>query len=241
MRNLALALVLGLALPSLGRALTLSQLEAQTRTLLRDTAADVSYQRFSDAQIDNFLNEAQRDLQNSAWLLQGTASLSLVAGQIEYALPSDYITTLRVTISSQALTQVSFQGLDQNRTNWTVASSTPTTYFIDSFVTGAASNIGFNPTPKFTASNVVFIQYVKQVPLLAAASDVPFAGNSELLPYHDALSDFAAARGWQLLGRSDLSSFLMGLYTARATMARANLNKQPNWQPGASGDRGPRQ
>lgn len=241
MRILASALVLGLALPSLGRALTLSQLETQTRTLLRDTASDTNFQRFSTSQIDAFLNEAQRQLQNDAWLYQGAFTMGLTSGTIEYALPTDYIATVRVTISSAAITQVSFQGLDQNSTNWTVATSTPTSYFIDSFVSGGASNIGFYPNPKFTSTNSVFVQYVRQTPTLVNPTDVPFNGNSEILPYHDGLADFAAARGWQLLGRPDLSTWLMTMYSSRAAQARANLNKQPNWQPGASGDRGPRQ
>ena len=241
MRILASALVLGLALPSLGRALTLSQLETQTRTLLRDTASDTNFQRFSTSQIDTFLNEAQRQMQNDAWLYQGAFSMGLTSGTIEYPLPADYISTIRVTISSAAITQVSFQGLDQNSTNWTVATATPTEYFIDSFVSGGASMIGFYPNPKFTAANSVFVQYVRQVPTLVNPTDVPFAGNSELLPYHDALADFAAARAWQLLGRPDLSTWLMTMYSSRASQARANLNKQPNWLPGAQGDRGPRQ
>lgn len=252
MRLLASALVLGLALPSPGRALTLSQLESTTRTLIRDTALDTNFQRFSTAQIDSFLNEAQRQMQNDSWLYQGTFSMDLTSGTIEYPLPTDYITTIRVTIASMSLTQVSFQGLDgQNGGsygsgspgyNWTVSMSTPTEYFIDSFVSGAPSNIGFYANPKYTTSGgMVFVQYVRQVPLLVNPTDQPFNGNSELLPYHDALADFAAARCWQLLGRPDLSTWLMSMYTARATQARTNLNKQPNWTPGMSGDRGARQ
>ena len=252
MRILASALVLSLALPSLGRALTLSQLETQTRTLIRDTSADTNYQRFSNAQIDSFLNEAHRQIQNDSWLYQGSFNMGLTAGRIEYPLPADYISTIRVTISSMAITQVSFQGLDGSNGasygtgnpgyNWTVAIATPTEYFIDSFVSGTPSNIGFFPTPKFTTSNnAIFVQYVRQVPLLVNPTDVPFAGNSELLPYHDALADFAASRCWQLLGRADMATYLMTMYSSRAAAARANLNKQPNWQPGASGDRGPRQ
>jgi hypothetical protein len=241
-----------LALPSLGRALTLSQLETQTRTLIRDTSADTNFQRFSNAQIDAFLNEGLRQLQNDAWLYQGSFNMDLTSGTIEYPLPADYISTVRVTISSMSLTQVSFQGLDgQNGGsygngspgyNWTVAMSTPTEYFIDSFVSGAPSNIGFFANPKFTTSGgVVFVQYVRQVPLLVNKSDIPFNGNSELLPYHDGIADFAAARCWQLLGRPDLTTWLMALYKDRAAQARANINRQPNFQPGASGDRGPRQ
>ena len=109
-------------------------------------------------------------------------------------------------------------------------------------MSGGASQIGFYPKPKNTTSGgVVFVQYVRQVPTLVSATDVPFNGNSELLPYHDAIADFAAARGWEVVGRSDMAGPMMTRYTIRATQARANLNKQPNWQPGASGDRGPRQ
>lgn len=252
MRILASALVLWLALPTQGRALTLSQLETQTRILLRDSATDVAYQRFSQATIDSFLNEAQRQMQNDSWLYQGAFSMDLTSGTIEYSLPADYIATVRVTIASMSITQVSFQGLDgQNGGsygngspgyNWTVLLSTPTEYFIDSFVSGGASKIGFYANPKYTTSRgAVFVQYVRQVPLLVNAADVPFNGNSELLPYHDALADFAASRCWMLMGRPDLATPMMGMYTARAAQARVNLNKQPNWQPGASGDRGPRQ
>ncbi len=248
---LLIALCLGLVAvpsrPALG--LTLSQLETQTRVLLRDTATDTAYQRFSTSQIDSFLNEAQRQMQNDAWLYQGSFSMDLTAGQIEYALPADYITTVRVTVSSQSLTQVSFQGLDGGGgssvsvgMNWTVASSTPTEYFIDPYVTGGASQIGFYPKPKYTTTGgVVSVQYVRQVSTLVNGTDVPFGGNDELLPYHDALADFAAARGWEIIGRVDLAKPLMDRYAIRAAQSRANLNRQPNWQPGASGDRGPRQ
>ena len=231
--------------------LTLSQLETQTRVLLRDTSADTNFQRFSQAEIDSYLNEAQRDMQNQSWLYQGSFTMDLTSGTIEYALPADYITTIRVTVGSMSITQVSEAGLDGGNggqdagsvgMNWTVSLATPTAYFIDSFVSGGASQIGFYPNPKYTTSGgAVFVQYVRQVALLVNPTDVPFGGNSELSPYHDALADFAAGRGWQLLGRSDLSSFLMGLYGARATQARANLNRMPNFTPGASGDRGQRQ
>ena len=250
-RTLLIALCLTLAAvpsrPAWG--LTLSQLETATRVLLRDTAADTNFQRFSTAEIDAYLNEAQRQMQNDSWLYQGTFTMDLTSGTIEYPLPTDYISTVRVTISSQALTQVSFQGLDGQDAspgsvgmNWTVSLSTPTEYFIDSFVSGGPSKIGFFMNPKYTTSGgPVFVQYVRQVPTLVAGSDVPFNGNSELLPYHDALADFAAARCWMILGRGDMAGQMMGLYTSRAGQARANLNKQPNWQPGMSGDRGTRQ
>lgn len=241
-RLISTGLALWFGLPLAGaRALSLSQLETQTRVLLRDTSADVAYQRFSNSTIDSFLNEGHRQMQNDSWLYQGSIALNLVAGQQEYALPADYITTVRVTISSVPLTQVSFQGLDANYTNWTVVQSTPTQYFIDSFVTGAPDNIGFYPTPKINSTGSVFVQYVRQVPSLVNPTDIPFAGNSELLPYNDALADFAASRCWTLLGRNDLAGPMMAMYTSRASQARANLNKQPNFQPGMQGDRGPRQ
>ena len=232
-------LVLWLGLPLAGaQALTLAQLETRTRTYLRDTAADTNFQRFSQAQIDDFINEGQRQMQNDGWLYQGSFNMDLVAGTIEYALPADYITTVRVTVANRALTEVSFNGLDQDQTNWTVSQSTPTEYFIDPYVTGAPPNIGFFMNPKYTTSGgAVFVQYVRQVPALVNPGDIPFGGNAQLLPYNDALADFAAAEGWMLLGRQDLATGYMQVYSSRAAQARANLNKEPNWQPGATGAR----
>jgi hypothetical protein len=234
----------------MARGETLSQLETQTRVLLRDTSADTSFQRFTTAEIDAFLNEAQRQMQNDSWLYQGNLSMNLISGQQEYALPSDFISIIRVTISSAAITQVSEQGLDGGggntgyggtNVNWTVATSTPTEFYLDEYVSSAPVNIGFYPVPNVTSVGSVFIQYVRQVPNLVNETDVPFANNAELLPYHDALADFAAAKCWYILGRIDMYTPLMAMYTARAAAARANLNKMPDFVPGMSGNRGPRQ
>ena len=229
---------------------TLSSIETQVRLLLRDTSNDVSFQRFSNATIDGYINEGQRQFNNDAWVYQGSFTMGLTAGQIEYALPSDFIAIVRLTISNIAIPQVSEAGLDGGGSNsspnyigvnWTLALSTPTAYYINEFVTGAPPNIGFNPTPKFTSVGSVFVQYVRQVPAMVNETDNPFNGNVEFYPYTDAIADFAAARCWMILGRSDMTTSLMGMYTARAAQARANLNKMPNFLPGAAGNRGPRQ
>jgi hypothetical protein len=243
-------LVLWFLAPSLVRAETLNQLETQVRLLLRDSSSDVSFQRFSIATIDGFINEGQRQLQNDAWLYEGYYSMGLNQGQQEYPLPSDFISIIRVTISSSAITQVSFYGLDGSgsnqsyggsNVNWTIATSTPTEFFIDEFVSSAPVNIGFYPVPNATTTNSVLIQYVRQVPTLVNESDVPFNNNAEYFPYHDAIADFAAAKCWYILDRIDMYTTLMGMYTARAAQARANINKMPAFTPGAAGNRGPRQ
>ena len=223
-------------------ALNLIQLRSAVRDLARDNYQNVDEHTvlaFSDFEINDLLNEAQRDFQNNAWLYQGAFQMDFSSGVAEYPLPADYVTTVRVVVSSMALTQVSFQGLDQDNTNWTIITSTPTEYYIDPYVEGAPPSIGFWPKPKFTTtSGVVAIQYVRQVPILFFDADVPFGGNAEFLPYHDALADFAASRLLYLSGNTDKAVYLMTMYAARAKMARANINNQPNWLPGATGARG---
>lgn len=249
----SLILLILLAAPS--HALSLGQMRNHVRSLIRDRYMDFDergVERFTDWVIDDFLNEAQRDMQNNAWLYQGAFTMDFTSGTIEYPLPSDYITTIRVTVASMSITQVSEAGLDggngsQDATsmtgmNWTVSLSTPMAYFIDSFVSGSPSRIGFFPNPKYTTSGgTVFVQYVRQIQNLVNDTDVPFGGNSEILPYHDALIDFAASRCLYLSGKNDLAGTLMAMYAARTSAARANLNRMPNFTPGASGNRGPRQ
>lgn len=224
-----IALTLAVVPSRPGWALTLSQLETETRTLLRDTAADTNFQRFSQSQIDAYLNEAQRDFQNTSWLLQGSTQFLLVPGQRAYPVPYDFAAAISVKVSSTPIGEITVRGFNQDDPLFETAVGTPTVFFIDNYSNGVAPSAKFYPNP--TTALPITLYYVQQARTLVNASDVPFDSDPHLVTYHDALADFAAAKCWLLLGRADLSGALMGMYSSRATMARADVFKMPNSGP----------
>lgn len=240
LRNLGLCMVF-LTLSSVGRTMQLSDIRAMVRIRLRDSANDVSFQRFTDATVDSFINESQRDFVSKTLLMSNTTDFGLTAGQIEYDLPSDYLTSIRVTISSQVLTQTSISALDQDATNWTIATSTPTEYYVTANTSSTTYRIGFYPKPSVTSVNTVHMFYYQQAQDLVANTDVPFGSKNQFVPYHLALVDYATAIGWLVQGRMDLAKPFLDLYQGQVDVAKRNLGFMPDYNPGFRGDRGPRQ
>ncbi len=240
LKNLVLAAVAFITLSSVVEALPLSSLRSAVRSRLRDTAADVSYQRYSDATLDGFINEGQRDFVSKTLLMSGTTIFGLIQGEIEYDLPADYLSSIRVTISSRTLTQVSISGLDQEGMNWTIATSTPTKYYVTPHSNPTNYRIGFNPKPSTTSVNSVQMFYYQQATDLSADSDVPFAGRFQYVPYHPALIDYAAAIGWLVQGRMDLAKPFFDLYVGQVEIAKRNLGFMPDFNPSFTGNRPPR-
>jgi len=74
-------------------SLTLADLKTQTRLFLRDTGAS----GFDDAQLEIFLNNAQKEVNTKVWAVINSTSITLVSGTTEYSLPTNFITVLRVT------------------------------------------------------------------------------------------------------------------------------------------------
>ena len=232
--------------------LTLSQMENATRVLVRDTASDTNYQRFSSATLDGFLNEAQRDFQNRTWLARGLTDINIVGGtNLSYFLPADFLGVIRLYAEGSNggmvgydLHELNIQTRNANiyagavvqqggQSQSGIYVSSPTAFFVNNFnyeVAGSSPTIEIYPWP--TTTNALDLFYAIQLPQLVNPTDVPFKGVLQALSFHDALVDFAAARCWQLLGRSDLSDFHMKQYLARVDIAKLVSFKPVNTATG---------
>lgn len=237
LKNLVLAVVASITLSSVVEALPLSSIRSAVRSRLRDTAADVSYQRYSDATIDEFINEGQRDFVSKTLLMSGTTVFGLTSGTIEYDLPADYLSSIRVTISSRVLEQVSIGGLDSNSSDWTIATSTPTRYYVTPHSSATSYRIGFIAKPSVTTTGSVRMFYYQQATDLSSDTDVPFGGRYQYVPYHPALIDYASAIGWLVQGRMDLAKPFFDLYGGQIEIAKRNLGFMPDFNPAMTGSR----
>ena len=72
-------------------SLTLTQIQDQVRRATRDTQTDTDLQRYSNALITDWANEAQRDFFNATWCVKTSTSIVLSSGTIYYDLPTDYV------------------------------------------------------------------------------------------------------------------------------------------------------
>jgi len=80
----------------------------------------------------------------------------------------------------------------QDGTDWTVATATPTVYYLQKVPTGNSLQMGFYPKPSTTSVNSVLVYFAEQPDTLSADSDEPFNGRDEFTAYHDLLVDYAA-------------------------------------------------
>lgn len=231
-RLLILFALAWLSVPSARAAETLSQLITDARVLQHDAASNTR-QRFTDAQITEFINQGQREALAAAPCLFQNIVFTLSPGTTYYPLPSNYTSIRRVTVGSKWIQELSPGGLDGRSRGWEAASGYPTYYFVNFSSRGL---VGFAPWPAQAAdTDTVKVEYNVQATDLAAAADLPFNGVNELQDYHHALAYFAAAMMAAVDEHPSQSSAYMGVFSMMAKQMGANCTQRPNYLPSAVG------
>lgn len=227
MRGIILVLLLAPA----AQALTLSQLRTNTRVLVQDATS--SRQRFSDSQINTLLNEAQQDAIEQTRCLRQSYSFQLVTGTTYYSLPTNFLTTQRLTIGAKYLQEMSPAGIDGRSRSWETSTGYPTYYFINFATRGA---VGFAPFPGTSAdTDTIKVEYDVYPNLMSADSDVPWNSVGELADYHNALPYFAATILSAIDNQLARAQLYLPLYTNIITQMGKRCQSRPNYLPSASG------
>ncbi len=213
-------------------ALTASAVIDRARIYLRDNSSDTGRQRYSDAQLLGWLNDAQNEANSYGWVLRSSTTVTLVSGTTEYALPSDFMATWRVEYSRRKLDQTSINELDATSLGWKSASGVPQKYYL---YVSTATWIGFYPAPVSTSTGTVTIYYVSQPATLTATSETPFLGWPQLTPYHPALAYYIAYRGLSALGDTTLADRYYQEWANWLEIMRTGSLKMPDFNPGFKG------
>lgn len=221
---------------SASSALTLSEIRTQVRIRIKDSYS--ARQRYTDAQLNSFINEAHRDIVNETWVVVKSTSFQLSAGSTYYLLPDDTIDIQRLTLRDVPLKEISLQGQDGLTSSaWEVAAGLPSKYFQDPTQPGY---IGFYPFPNSVSSTgTIKMQYFAQANTLSSDSDVPFDNQDRYLPYNDLLTIFTCYKIFLLEGEIQKAQFYGQEYESRVQLMRDRVRSKPNWFPGFSGNRGP--
>lgn len=225
-----------------GNTATLSQIRTEIRRNLRDT--DSSRQRYTDAVLLDFINEAQREVVNATWLGEKTSSYILSPLTTFYSLPTDLIVITNVDFKDRGnttlpLQEMTLRGLNARNPDWRRTQGTPLEYYVDKATTSSQLQISYIPIPTSQSTGTVTIRYYYQVPDLSSDSDVPFDSKRHLYTYHQAIVYHATMRIKMIERRIDEANFYATLYNNYLAIIRNRLGDLPNYNPsvGVTGSR----
>ena len=245
MRKVLYGLALLLALvPGTSRATTLyaSDVLARARVNLRDQSTSPNRQQFPDSTLLQFLSDGQREANAQNWLIQSSYTFTLTLGVTEYAMPSDFMATMRLWYQPPGsaylkLDQTSMDQLDAQSSGWTNAAGTPTKYYIDRST--ANIYLGFYPAPSVASSTgPVIVYYVQQTVDLSTTTQVPFNNNNILQPYVSGLSYYVTYRGFMAVEETELADMYLKYWLNFLGLMRTGTTKTPDFNPGFVGQHG---
>lgn len=129
---------------------------------------DTTGVQISTAEITQWANDGQVDINRKTEYLKGSENIDAVAGTYAYALPSGSILVSRVEHDGLKLEQVNFEDFDQIYSGKRSESSgTPKHWYL----WGTTLNIA--PTPDTALSGGISVYYVKRPAILINYSDIP--------------------------------------------------------------------
>lgn len=229
--KLALLIVV-LAFAKVNATENLGNLISDARVLALD-ASSASRQRFTDAQITQFINVGQTEAMIQSHCLLQSTTFTLTPGATYYPLPTNFLSMNRVTIGKLYATEMTPASLDGRSRGWEAASGHPTYYFIDFATRGV---VGFTPWPA-TLSDIdtIKLEYYVQAKDLANNTDVPFNGINELNDYHHSLAYFAASLMTSIDGWATQAQTYMALFTNSTLAMKNRCTERPNYLPSAAG------
>lgn len=237
-RVLVFAVLIGVA--SFSQALTVQNILDRARVYLKDQGSGVNRQQFSDSTLISFINDGQRELCGSSWILENITTVALTNGTVEYTLPTDFISTKRVYINGVLLYQTTQNRLDAEIPTWrNDSSTTPAKYYL--FYGSSTAKIGFYPKPDTSYTATV---YYAQLPSeVATGSDTPFNANPVMTPYHSGLVYYVVCRGYEVLEEQEVAfnfckewnNFIQGAKAGFLVRPELNMGTSPPMGSGGAG------
>ena len=174
-------------------------------------------QRFSDTQINQFINEGQQLFDIESLCNYKSYSFSLALKTTYYSLPSDYINVTRVTKDYMQLPELTPEALTSRSGEWEDVTGTPIYYFINFSTRG---KIGMYPYPASSSDlGTVRLDYIAYSSALSSDSDTPFNGYNEFSAYSYSLVYYAAYKMSVIDERTNLATIFFQQFDATTKIA----------------------
>lgn len=215
-------------------ALDRSDIRDGIRLRIKDTNSE--RQRYTDAQLNNLINQEQRDVVNLTGIIKSNTDIVLSTGTTYYSIPSTVISIDRITLDFKDLPEATLKGLDSENSGgaWALTSGKPQKYFQDPARPG---QIGVFPWPQaLLTTGTLHVNYFADADDMVDDTDVPFNGSLRYLPYHDLLIYGISYKIELTEGDAPKAQEYRGYYESRILLL-GNKDQSPNFLPGLSGQR----
>ncbi len=216
-------------------ALNRGEIRSIIRDLVRDASTDSSKQHWTDSEINDYINIAQKRIASLTWCQQNYYDLSISSHFAVYTVTDTVFTITRVTIDNKAIEETTLQKLDAGNSEWdvNVTSAEPTEYYIFQS-TGTNMKIGFYPPPdqNYTAR----IYYYEIASDMTSDSDIPFRGIKQDEPYHYLICLWVSAQLSAIDDRPNMAKYYMSLYQFQISNMVRDLGYKPNYIGTVSGE-----
>lgn len=209
------------------QAMNLGESRADVRSLITD--AQATRQRFTNAELNSWINEGQRIADAKTWCTYKAVTFRVTMGTTYYALPDDFIQVSRVTRDFLSLPEMTPAGLDGRSAEWENMSGLPTYYFINF---SSRTKIGFAPFPMTSSDEAnIKVEYVGFSSPLVNDSDNIFSGISEFAPYSFAVAYYSAYKASIVDERNDKAKIFLDSFTSLTTLMKDQCTQRMNYRP----------
>jgi len=206
---------------------TATSLIQKVRLVIRDPS-ETGRTRFSNTQILDFLNEAQRDAIGATLCIRKQYSFDTSSGTRLYPMPSDFIAVDRLVHDDMAFEEKSPKKLDKVSTEWETVTGEPINFFIDFSTRGM---LGFYPYPVTnTSTATVTVDYFAQATDMGTTS-TPFNSIPEFTPFHQMLSFYAANSMLIIDGQNSAASYYFQRYMIYLKSFGEYCDGRPGYSP----------
>ena len=212
-------------------ALTLSDIRTDVRTIVNDSLS--TRNRFTNTQLNYWINEGQRLADVKTRCNQKTYSFDLAAGTTFYQMPDDFIYVERLTRGRLYIQELTPAGLDGRSSMWETAGGLPTYYFVNF---SSRSQVGFFPFPDTANSTeTIKVDYVSYSTTLTSDSQIPFDTYKDLYGFHDLLTYYAAYKACMIDERYAKAKAYLETFTVLVDQMKTSCKDRPNYKPSLIG------
>lgn len=224
-------------LVSFSYALDLKEARIQTRLCVKDVYDIGNKRKWADAEIDDYLNQAQREISAYTWAVYKIHEFYIYSSAQENNLSPEYFTMDRVLITTEEpLEETTMAELDKENSTWKSepSSGVPTHYYTYQG-TGTCQIIGFDPPANGTYT--VKAYYFALADDLSSEADIPFNGIKKAEPFHYLLVWWAASEMLAKQGETTLATFYDNKYMRMLAVMEKLFPAKPSYFPTISGER----
>lgn len=219
-------------------SLTLSDLRTEIRRAMRDTA--VSGNRYSDAFLNDFINDAQREVVAVTWAVEKSTTITTITTAVYYPLPDDFLNVNNIYFTDtdgvrSILNQTTRIKIWRESPGWIFDFGKPEDYWIRQDINVPQLQIAIHPKPDNASTGTLTIQYMAIADDLTLDADTPFEDRKHLFPYHMSLAYHVIMRLKIIEGKPDEATIYGTFYSNILSIMAQKLGVNTNYLPNATG------